>query len=255
MRNSQFRAVLVLTLATPLGACSSFLGIHFAHHIRNTEPVLALATADVPRIKEASAAPATDAGRSQLAAGQLGLAVESFQRALASGEPISQAANGMGVVYARLGRFDLSQRFFEQAMAADPTDTRYADNLARLLRSPLFALRHDRDIAERIERVAPSPIAPPSKDASSQPPTSNLQRISRAEVHIITYPQLREGRQARMAAVGTGFTPLIRISIAGRDQPVARSFVRIALPEPKTDVMAINSMPAAIVGNRSRTQK
>jgi hypothetical protein len=242
MRNSQFRAVLVLTLATPLGACSSFLGIHFAHHIRNTEPVLALATADVPRIKEASAAPATDAGRSQLAAGQLGLAVESFQRALAS-------------VYARLGRFDLSQRFFEQAMAADPTDTRYADNLARLLRSPLFALRHDRDIAERIERVAPSPIAPPSKDASSQPPTSNLQRISRAEVHIITYPQLREGRQARMAAVGTGFTPLIRISIAGRDQPVARSFVRIALPEPKTDVMAINSMPAAIVGNRSRTQK
>ena len=156
MRKSQFRVVLTLILATPLGACSSFLGIHFAHHASNAERTLAMTTANRPEATEALPAAATDAGRSQLAAGQVGLAVESFQRALASGEPIAPAANGMGVAYARLGRFDLAQRFFEQAMSIDPADTRYADNLARLLRSPLFALRRDRDIAERAARESPS---------------------------------------------------------------------------------------------------
>ena len=255
MRKSQFRAVLVLSLATPLGACSSFLGIHFGHHIRKAEPALAVATANMPGSKEAVPAPATDAGRSQLAAGQVGLAVESFQRALGSGEPIAPAANGMGVAYARLGRFDLAQRFFEQAMSTDPADTRYADNLARLLRSPLFALRHDRDIAEREARTALSPIAPAFKQATAQPPAGNLQRISRAEVRITTYSQPQEIRQARMAAVGTGYYPIIRISIAGRDHLVARNFVRVVLPEPKVEVVAIDSMPARIAANRSRIQK
>ena len=255
MRKTQFRAAVVLCLATPLGACSSFLGIHFAHHARKAEPALAVVPTELPESKQSVPASATDTGRSQLADGQVGLAVESFQRALASGEPIAPAANGMGVAYARLGRFDLAQRFFEQAMATDPSEARYADNLARLLRSPLFALRHDRDIAERELRKAPSPVVPALAQAAAQPPAGNLQRISRAEVRITTYPQPQEKRQPGMAMVGTGFHPLIRISIAGRDRPVARNFVRVVLPEPKAKVVAANSTPARIADNRSRTQK
>lgn len=246
---------MLLGLATPLGACSSFLGIHFAHHTSKAEPALAVAPANLTESKATVPAPATETGRSQLAADQVGLAVESFQRALASGEPIAPAANGMGVAYARLGRFDLAQRFFEQAMSTDPANTRYADNLARLLRSPLFALRHDRDIAEREARIAPSPIAPALKQTASQLPVGNLQRISRAEVRITTYSQPQEIRQARMASVGTGFQPIIRISIARRDQLVARNFVRDVLPEPKVGAVAINSTPAHIANNRSRTEK
>src|SRR5262245_16899965 len=108
---------MAVVMALPLGACSSFLGIHFARHTPRAQPAQALAT---------SVGASTEAGRALLADGQPGLAIESFQRAVASGEPAAPALNGLAVAYSRLGRDDLAERFFREAMAADPTNTRYA---------------------------------------------------------------------------------------------------------------------------------
>jgi tetratricopeptide (TPR) repeat protein len=146
MRNVPVRAAALIALSIPLGACNSFLGIHFARHTPRAAP---------PAVTVPTAQSATAIGRQQLADGQTGLAIESFRRALASGEEVAPALNGMGVAYARLERFDLAQRYFQQAMASDPANPKYGDNLARLMRSPVFALRRESDIARAVIAASP----------------------------------------------------------------------------------------------------
>lgn len=87
----------------------------------------------------------TDAGRRALDQGNTGLAIEAFTRAVRMGEAPAPAMNGLGVAYARIGRFDLAQRYFERATQIDPVEGRYQANLARLMRSPLFARRNEAD--------------------------------------------------------------------------------------------------------------
>src|SRR5579863_8268985 len=135
MRRNQAKLALAAMFALPLGACSSFFGQHlFAHRTDASRPVRSSQTIDVdysPLID-----PATQSGRALLANGMPGAAIESFERALSAGEPVAPAINGLWIAYARLGRFDLAKRFFERAIAADPANDRYQDNLTLLLASP-----------------------------------------------------------------------------------------------------------------------
>ena len=131
MRSIVFQRALFIALSLPLGACSSILGIHFANRAPEVRPV-----------EQAMAAPSftasdakTLAAREQLASGQVGLAIETFLQALSDGEARGPAVNGLGVAYAWLGRYDLARRYFEEATAVDPEDSRYAANLALALRS------------------------------------------------------------------------------------------------------------------------
>jgi len=84
---------------------------------------------------------------------------------------MAPAANGMGVAYAQVGRYDLAQRFFEQAMSIDPGNVHYAENMSRLT----LAMRHDADIASPAAKPAEQAIAA----ASGTPLLGKLQRISR----------------------------------------------------------------------------
>lgn len=223
------RALLLSMLALPLGACNSFLGINLARHAPRAAPAAPAAPA-----LAGGEANATAAGRAQLAEGRTGLAIESFRRGLASGEPIAPAVNGLGVAYARLGRFDLAQRYFRQAMASDPADTRYADNLARLMTSPTFALRRDGDAVQSALRAAAAPAAsvPATATAKAGLVPGKLQRVSRGEVRIATAPPQPAPVAFQRAARADGeFKPLVRFSIA---EPAASpGAIRIVLPEPK----------------------
>lgn len=229
MRHFHTRALLLSMLALPLSACSSFLGINLTRHAPRAAPAAPAA----PALAGAEAN-ATAAGRAQLAEGRTGLAIESFQRALASGEPIAPAVNGLGVAYARLGRFDLAQRYFRQAMASDPADPRYADNLARLMTSPTLALRRDGDAVQAALRAAATPAAsaPETATARAEPVPGKLQRVSRSEVRIATAPPQPAPVALLRAAKADGeFNPLVRFSIA---EPAASpGAIRIVLPEPK----------------------
>lgn len=233
MRHFPVRALVLIALTAPLGACSSFLGINFARHAPRAAPEAA------PPEAMAKAESATAVGRRQLTEGQTGLAIESFQRALSGGEPIAPAVNGLGVAYARLDRFDLAQRYFQQAIASDPANPKYADNLARLMQSPTLRMRRDSDFAQAV------PSAPASlqtalavRDTAAQPALAapavgKLQRVSRGEVRIATAPPQAAPAAMAHAKVDSRFRPLVRFSIA---EPMARrpqSSVRVVLPESK----------------------
>lgn len=232
MQKRYAKTIALIALTVPLGACNSFLGIHFARHARNPEPAVA----------EAARAPATEAGRKQLTDGQTALAIESFQQALASGEPIAPAVNGLGVAYARLGRFELALQYFKQAMAADPLDPRYEANAARLMQSPTFAMRREADLAAEQLKAEQAAVVAATQTASAAPAVGRLQRVSRGEVRIVTAAP--ESAPLRSARVDSRFRPLVKITFADAPAPVSatqgagvkvdarfRPLVRVTLPE------------------------
>lgn len=59
-------------------------------------------------------------GKRQLAAGNAGLAIDAFRRALRTDPASVEALNGLAVAYDRIRRFDLSRRYYEQALGIDP---------------------------------------------------------------------------------------------------------------------------------------
>ena len=150
--------VMVLVAFAPLAtACSSIFGTS--------------ASADLPEIRVAGAgeqpavqaAIAIEEGRAHLTAGNAGLAIESFQRALALGESVGPAANGMGVAYARIGRADLARRYFSQAIAVSPEEHAYLANLDRLESTPSLAVATQvtmRPSAKAPEKAEPRAAAP-----------------------------------------------------------------------------------------------
>ena len=246
MRHVATRALVLIALATPLGACNSFLGMHFARHVPRATPVREAAPPALVQVE-------TEAGRRLLAEGQTGLAIESFRKALAQGEPVAPAVNGLGVAYARIGRFDVAQRYFQQAMASDPANPRYADNLARLMTSSAFAMRHEGDLARAAlaasaEQDARAKLA---EARAAAPAAGQLQRVSRGEVRIATVPAQAAPLSPRaatkaQAALDGKFKPVLRFSIA---EP-ADAPIRVVLPEPKPAVEA-----AAVSGKATGTQR
>lgn len=225
MRKASFTALLLAAGALPLGACTSLFGIHFAHNKPKVRPI----DGETPmQAATAASASSTEAGRQHLADGRIGLAVESFQKALGAGEPIAPAANGLGVAYARLGRFELALRYFQEAVAAAPSDPRYSENIGRLTRSPAMAMRHDADLASA---ALEAPVKHQDATAAAEP--GRLQRVSRGEVRIVTVPaQSAPVRSAGMQGEKR-FKPIVRLTIPEAAPVQPRSFVRITLPEPK----------------------
>ena len=71
--------------------------------------------------------------RSQFALGNVALALQGFRAALRENPESVDALNGMAACYDRMGRFDLSRRHYEQALALAPADQRLYANLATSL--------------------------------------------------------------------------------------------------------------------------
>ncbi|MFM5885207.1 MAG: tetratricopeptide repeat protein [Novosphingobium sp.] len=169
---------LLAAAALTLPGCSALFGTN----------KLASQTAS-PSEHAAQAAPAavaafTDAGRAALDKGSTGLAIEAFRRAVTSGEAPAPAFNGLGVAYARVGRFDLAQRYFERAAQIDPANGRYQANLARLMRSPLFARRHEADETRALMAQAEQQQAAARTRQAAAP--GQLQRLGANQFFIQT---------------------------------------------------------------------
>lgn len=133
-------------------------------------------------------------GRAYLDAGLTTLAIGQFKLAQRDPQTAAAASNGMGVAFARLGRDDLAERYFAEALAAEPGSERYARNLAMLRDSrPALASVNPRS------RASQQALAPQVAQAK---PSQPMVRVSRGEVHITTTgPAAKEARaSARMAA-------------------------------------------------------
>lgn len=169
---------------------------------------LASQTGNQSQIQAAEAAVAvrqaalTDAGRRALDQGNTGLAIEAFTRAVRMGEAPAPAMNGLGVAYARIGRFDLAQRYFERAAEIDPSDARYQTNLARLMRSPLFARRHEGDQTRALMAQATQQQEAEARTRQAAAP-GQLQRIGANQFFIQTAAPAQTKGPVRTAMVIT----------------------------------------------------
>lgn len=197
---------IAMGILVPLSGCSGTLKFLGLRHDSGPEiAVRPIASQPSPNGN------ATRQGREDLAAGRTGAAIAQFQIALAAGEPVGAAANGLGVAYARLGRFEQAHRFFSEAIAVEPDNAKYRANLALLMRSPLMAERHAADFAAQVaQAVAPRTMAPPAA-------ASALTRLSRGAVALRTAggAVLEHGPLPRTGASGSkGFQPLVRIEFS-----------------------------------------
>jgi hypothetical protein len=91
------------------------------------------------------------------------------------------------VAYAKLGRLDLAERYFQAAILSDPDNTRYAANLLRLQRQVMLARRPSAGDGLAAVGAASEPQARP---ASQGLLAGTVDRVSRGEVRVSTRPDL-----------------------------------------------------------------
>ena len=113
-----------LAVVMPLSGCQSFINaFNFGDHTRSTQPLFG--EADL------------EEGRRLLADGQYGNAIPALQRAALNRQTAPDAANALGVAYARIGRGDLAERYFRAAVTLAPQEAKFAANLERFYASDL----------------------------------------------------------------------------------------------------------------------
>ena len=208
---------------------------------------------------------------SHFALGNVALALQGFRAAYREDPANVDALNGMAACYDKMGRFDLSRGYYEQALALAPHDRRLYANLATSLDLQGRAEDAARVRAEMADRMTvkagdapqpmrtaqlepsltpvpatpapapanPSPVEPaatvtvalaPPEPAAAPPPPAlqsgpRLERVSLAEVELVTRPrpamaqQRRPARQATVTLVAP--PPRVTLLNAARRQGLA----------------------------------
>lgn len=254
-------AALMMLLATGCSAASGKLAIKAI-----PQPVSAAPTPIDTRIAEA---------RGLLAVGSVGLALESFRLALRDDPRSVDALTGLASCYDRMGRFDLSRRYYEQALALQPTGKPVLAALAGSLdeqgkSSEAQSVRAEMSapplIAQTgkitVELPAPRPAAPPVEVAAIAKPTPaandgpRLERMSFGEVALITTPrpQWKPVVVARtLASTTVRFVPIptqpavvrLRLLNAARQQGLAAR---------TRNVLASRGWRDVVIGDADRTR-
>lgn len=194
------KAVLLLLAGAAVAGCTPKLAIR---------PVggstLAAVAAPSERVIE---------GRTQLAMGNAGLAIESFRRALTDDPGNIDAFAGLAMAYEKLGRFDVAAQQIERALALAPNDTGLLARLAANREAegrPDLATAIRKELAQRAatERAGMPTTAEiavavalderlslPRPDAAVPPPQAEppsvekpkLVRLSLGEIALVTRP-------------------------------------------------------------------
>jgi tetratricopeptide (TPR) repeat protein len=209
-------ALLALVAAVGSSSCSSELAI------RSIKQPLAEGRQPVNfRLAE---------GTSQLALGNVGLALEAYRKALREDPASVTAMVGLATCYDRMGRFDLSRRHYEMAMAVEPSNTELYSLFAQSLdlqgrgdeAARVKTELATRSAAPEAPREAPGsvPVLPPppaqsvtvalaptrSAPVAVERPTVavRLERLSMREVALVTRPEPRwEARTVARTASST----------------------------------------------------
>jgi cytochrome c-type biogenesis protein CcmH/NrfG len=169
-------------------------------------------------------------GNGQLLLGNVALALEAYRKALREDPQSVGAMMGIATCYDRMGRFDLSRRHYEMALAVKPADTDIYALFAQSLdtqgkRDEAARVKSElatRVVAPEAAREAPGsvPVLPPppapSVTVALAPPRSapvavehstagvRLERLSMGEVALITRPEPRwESRTVTRTATST----------------------------------------------------
>jgi hypothetical protein len=169
-------------------------------------------------------------GHSQLALGNVGLALEAYRKALREQPDSVEALIGLATCYDRMGRFDLSRGHYEMALAVAPANSDLyllfamsletqgrRDEAARVkaeLAARVVAPEASREVPGSVSVLPPPPaqsvtvaLAPPrSAPVAVEQPISGmrLERLSMREVALVTRPEPRwEARTVTRTATST----------------------------------------------------
>lgn len=123
LRNKTARNALLALACVPALAGCKMLGIG-GHGIASNASLH-------ERLPDDFGAAQLAAGRQALTDGHVPDAIESFMLAKLYPAQAAAAANGLAVAYSRLGRTDLTERYFREAIALAPEDERFRTNLAK----------------------------------------------------------------------------------------------------------------------------
>lgn len=197
------RLSCVVACAAMLGGCQSFPLTSWM--FKGKRPAAA-----EQRIELAgNTAGALEEGRASMRTGNISAAVASFRIALLDASTRAEASNGLGVAYARLGRHDLAERYFQGAISAEPENTKYVANLLRLQQQVMLARRATS--APALAAALPAPRAIPQRAGESLV-AGRVNRVSRGEVMVRAGPDL-------------GNAPAI--TVAYRDAPAAENVAAV----------------------------
>ncbi len=179
-----------------------------------------------------------------------GVALNFLQAARAQENDSARVLNAFGVVYDKLGRFDLSARYYERARAADPQSTIVAGNIAysHVLQQLLNGDITPKQLASAVSEAKPpvvmetqTIIAP---DVEMKPPQLAMAPIearSASPVTALSLPDLNLGTATSDGIAATNAPQLALASLA----PRTASFPALPLPELKLDVDAGDEAVAA----------
>lgn len=198
--------------------------------------------------------------RGQLALGNVALALESFRKASREDPGSTDALVGMATCYDRMGRYDLSRRNYEAALALAPADTRLLAAFAASLELQGLndeALEVRREASARAAPViAPAALPAPPRQAAAAAPVAPVPvpaetvavaqppRLAMA-APVVAAPRAVATRAAPAAKIGAPPTAAVAPAPTAAAAPVAPAPPMVkAVAEPSRPV-AVAILPAA----------
>ena len=179
--------------------------------------------------------------RGQLALGNVGLALESFRLALREDPNSIDAMTGVAACYDRMGRFDLSRRNYEAALAIAPGDTQILTAFAASLDEQGRTVE-----AASVRQEVKQRIALAAQDAAPQPA-----QIALVDTTIAT--PVPQSKPQAAVAVASRAEPIHQVIPAALPVPVPMTAPAIAKPVqiPAVPVARLASAapaPAPLIG-------
>ncbi len=199
------------------------------------------------RMSSQGAGSRTDADRLR-ADGNFGLAIEAYRRLLAANPEDAAALEGLALSYDRLQRYDLSDTYFQQALALAPRNQDYYLAYAASLKAQgrndeadLVAVDM-RAITAPDTTPAPPPVVAISAPVPVQPPAPvlpdgpRLERISSGEVRLVLPDPIRSAPVPAPAPASAKAVPAAALPAA----PAAAPPTTTTALRPTSIVNAVN---------------
>lgn len=243
-RNRVATTASILAMSVLLGGCQ-LLGIGGQRTARADSAAVRAEPGDIGAAQLAE-------GRRLLKAGHTADAIESFMLAKAFPEHMPAAYNGLAVAYSRLGRTDLTERFFLTAVALAPQDDRYRSNLAVFYaQNPAQRGLDARLQVAALEQSAAlefAPVAPVQQALADIAPAAPESRVMRAGVVAVGRSIGMRRVSSREVTVG-GSTAPSRVAAVGGPLPVVsyrqarKAVVEVGGKAPEATKVALADKP------------
>lgn len=195
-----------------------------------------------------------------LADGNYGLAIEMYRRILVATPDDAAAVEGLALCYDHLRRYDLSDVYFQKALALAPRNDAfyraYAASLTAQGRNDAAALL-DVDMRTMLASASATPTAvpAPTQPVAPPPPVAAPALASAAAVPVAPAPVIAAGPRLEQLSPGVVHLILPPVRSAGRGTILASSPApapppsRVAVPKPTAAPLAPGALRNTMVVN------